>query len=59
MADYRFKAKITDDLEDAMEIIKNSNKSIQAGHAEKISLLTNLATALKKLESVKYYIDRG
>lgn len=58
MASYRFKAKITDDLEDAKEIIKNSVKSIIAGHADKNAIISNLSTAVKKLESAKYYVDR-
>ena len=41
MAHYRFKAKISDDMVDAMEIIKNAGKSIAAGHADKNAILTN------------------
>ena len=58
MAHYRFKAKISDDMVDAMEIIKNSGKSIAAGHADKNAILTNLTAAYRKLESAKYYLDR-
>jgi len=58
MAHYRYKAKISDDIVDAMEIIKSSGKSIAAGHADKNALLTNLTAAYKKLESAKYYLER-
>ena len=58
MAHYRFKAKISDDLVDAMDIIKNSGKSIAAGHADKNAILINLTSAYKKLESAKYYLER-
>jgi len=58
MANYRFKAKISDDMVDAMEIIKNAGKSIAAGHADKNAILTNLTAAYRKLESAKYYLDR-
>ena len=39
MAHYRFKAKISDDMVDAMEIIKSAGKSIAAGHADKNAIL--------------------
>ena len=58
MAHYRFKAKISDDMVDAMEIIKSAGKSIAAGHADKNAILSNLTAAHKKLESAKYYLDR-
>jgi len=59
-SDYKFKykAKITDDLADAHEIIRNVGRTIQEGKTDTISALHNLATALTKLESAKYYIDR-
>lgn len=58
MSSYRYKAKITDDILDAVEIVKNTGKSIAAGHADKNAVLTNLASAVKKLESAKYFLDR-
>ena len=58
MANYRYKSKVTDDIEDAREIIRNTGKMIQEGKIDKASTLTNLATALQKLDSAKYYIDR-
>ena len=59
-ADYKFKykAKITDDVQDAHEIIRNVGRTIQEGKTDVNSVLHNLATALQKLESAKYYIDR-
>jgi len=58
MANYRYKAKISDDILDAAEIIKSAGKSIAAGHADKNAILINLSAALKKLESAKYFLDR-
>jgi hypothetical protein len=58
MAHYRFKAQITDDIEDAKEIVKNSVKSIIAGHADKNAIISNLNAAVEKLKSAKYYVDR-
>jgi hypothetical protein len=58
MAHYKFKAKITDDIDDAREIIRVSGRSLEEGKIDKDSLLDNLLRALKKLESARYYIDR-
>lgn len=58
MAHYRYKAKISDDIQDASDIIKNAGKSIAAGHADINAILLNLTAAYKKLESAKYYLDR-
>lgn len=55
---YKYKNKVTDDLEDAYEIIKMAGRAITEGKADKDSILDNLARAMKKLESAKYYIDR-
>ena len=55
---YKYKVKITDDIMDAHEIIRNVGRTIQEGKSDVNSALHNLATALKKLESAKYYIDR-
>ena len=57
-AQYRYKAKITDDIEDAREIIKNVGRTLKEGKTDLPSALTNLAEALKKLDSARYYIDR-
>lgn len=58
-ADYRYKVKITDDIADAHDIIRAVGKALTEGKIDKASALDNLARALKKLESAKYYIDRG
>ena len=57
-AQYRYKTKITDDIEDAREIIKNVGRSIREGKTDVQSALMNLAEALNKLDSARYYIDR-
>lgn len=58
MAHYKFKAKITDDIEDAINIIQSVGRALNEGKIDKPSALTNLAAALQKLESARYYIDR-
>jgi len=58
-ADYKYKAKITDDITDAHETIRVTAKALTEGKIDKASALDNLARALKKLETKKYYIDRG
>ena len=58
MASYKYKAKITDDVEDGKEIIRTTGKMLQEGKIDKRSALDNLARAMQKLESAKYYIDR-
>jgi hypothetical protein len=58
MAYYKYKSKITDDVEDAKEIIRTTGKMLQEGKIDKQSALDNLLRAMKKLESAKYYIDR-
>ena len=58
MAQYRYKAKVTDDIEDAKEIIRNTGRMISEGKIDKDSTLDNLARALKKIESAIYYVER-
>lgn len=58
MAYYKYKAKITDDVEDAREIIRVTGKMLDEGKIDKDSALDNLSRAIKKLDSAKYYIDR-
>jgi len=58
-ADYKFREKITDDIVDAHNIVRVTGKALEEGKIDKASLLDNLARALKKLESAKYYIERG
>jgi hypothetical protein len=58
MAYYKYKAKITDDIDDAINIIQMIGRALNEGKTDKPSALSNLAAALKKLESARYYIDR-
>jgi hypothetical protein len=58
MGHYKYKNKVTDDLEDAKDIIKQLHRMIMEGKADKSSVLSNLLTASKKVESAKYYVDR-
>jgi hypothetical protein len=58
MANYKFKAKITDDIEDARNIIQMVGKAVKEGKTDRESVLDNLSIALKKLDSARYYIDR-
>ena len=58
MAHYRYKAKVTDDLEDAHDIVKQVGKMIMEGKTDVNSAIDNLRRAVAKLESAKYYIDR-
>jgi hypothetical protein len=58
MAHYRYKNKITDDLEDTKEIIRMLGRMIGEAKIDKDSTLDNLARALKKIESAIYYIER-
>ena len=58
MAHYRYKNKVTDDLVDARDIVKQIGRMITENKADKASVLTNLANAVKKIESAKYFVDR-
>lgn len=58
MAKPKFYDKITDDIVDAMDIIKNVGRSINESKTDKASALNNLSIAFKKLESAKYYLER-
>jgi hypothetical protein len=58
MANYRYKAKITDDVIDATDILKSLHRSVHENKIDKPSALHNIENAIKKLESAKYYIDR-
>ena len=58
MPQYRYKAKLTDDIEDAKEMVRTTGKMLMEGKIDKKSALDNLARAFRKLESARYYIDR-
>ncbi len=55
---YKYKNKVTDDLEDAYEIIKMVGRALTENKSDKQSTLDNLARAMKKIESARYYVDR-
>lgn len=58
MPQFRYKAKLTDDIEDAKEIVRTTGKMLMEGKIDKTSAIDNLSKAFRKLESAKYYIDR-
>ena len=58
MAHYKYKAKITDDIEDAREIVRNVGRTLKEGKTDFNSVMHNLTESLKKLESARYCIDR-
>jgi hypothetical protein len=59
MAEFRYKNKLTDDIEDAKEMVRTTGKMLLEGKIDKKSAIDNLARAFRKLESAKYYIDRS
>jgi hypothetical protein len=59
MAEFRYKNKLTDDIEDAKEMVRTTGKMLMEGKIDKKSAVDNLARAFRKLESAKYYIDRS
>ena len=59
MSELQFKNQINDQLSDAYEIIQNVGRGIEKGHIDPKSAMINLAESLRKLESVKQYIDKS
>ena len=59
MTEFRYKNKLTDDIEDAKEMVRTTGKMLMEGKIDKKSAIDNLARAFRKLESAKYYIDRS
>lgn len=59
MTEFRYKNKLTDDIEDAKEMVRTTGKMLMEGKIDKKSAVDNLARAFRKLESAKYYIDRS
>ena len=59
MAEFRYKNKLTDDIEDAKEMVRTTGKMLMEGKIDKKSAIDNLARAFRKLESAKSYIDRS
>ena len=58
MAQRKFKNMITDQIVDAREIVRMVGRGIENGTIDPHSALTNLAEAIKKLESAQNYVDR-
>ena len=58
MGNYRYKAKITDDINDAKDIVQMVGRAVIDNNTDRDSVITNLNAAFKKLESALYYIDR-
>jgi hypothetical protein len=58
MAQYRYKSAVTDNLEEAHNIIMTLGRMINDGKIDKQSTLTNLGKALEKIQAAKYFVDR-
>ena len=58
MSNYKWKNTITDNIEDAREIIRVLGKALEEGKIDKEAALDNLYRAMKKLESARYHLDR-
>lgn len=58
MAKLKFKEKVTDDVQDALDIIKSTGRMLRDGKIDFSSTMHNLADAIAKLESAMYYINR-
>ena len=50
MPQYRYKTRITDDIVDAMEIIRNTGKMLQNQKIDANTVVQNLSLAFKKLD---------
>jgi hypothetical protein len=59
MSELHFKNQINDNLTDAYEIIRSVGRGIETGKIDPKSAMMNLAESLRKLESVKDYIDKS
>tara|TARA_R110000787_G_C13207457_1_gene424750 strand:+ start:487 stop:666 length:180 start_codon:yes stop_codon:yes gene_type:complete len=58
MPQYRYKAKISDDIVDAMEIIKNTGKMLQNQKIDAKTVIQNLSLAFKKLDAANEFLRR-
>ena len=58
MPQYRYKAKISDDIVDAMEIIKNTGKMLQNQKIDAKTVIQNLSLAFKKLDAAHEFLRR-
>jgi len=50
MPQYRYKTRITDDIVDAMEIVRNTGKMLQNQKIDANTVVQNLSLAFKKLD---------
>tara|TARA_R110001583_G_scaffold17823_11_gene71917 strand:- start:7110 stop:7289 length:180 start_codon:yes stop_codon:yes gene_type:complete len=50
MPQYRYKTRITDDIVDAMEIIRNTGRMLQNQKIDANTVVQNLSLAFKKLD---------
>tara|TARA_R110002110_G_scaffold35365_5_gene119525 strand:- start:268 stop:447 length:180 start_codon:yes stop_codon:yes gene_type:complete len=50
MPQYRYKTRITDDIVDAMEIIRNTGSMLQNQKIDANTVVQNLSLAFKKLD---------
>ena len=50
MPQYRYKTRITDDITDAMEIVRNTGKMLQNQKIDANTVVQNLSLAFKKLD---------
>tara|TARA_R110002020_G_scaffold317441_2_gene533036 strand:- start:518 stop:697 length:180 start_codon:yes stop_codon:yes gene_type:complete len=58
MPQYRYKARITDDIVDAMEIIKNTGRMLQQQKIDAQTVVRNLSLAFKKLDDANECLRR-
>ena len=58
MSDLKHKDQISDSLTDAYEIIKTVGRGIEKGHIDPRSAIINLAESLRKLDTVKDFLNR-
>jgi len=58
MPQYRYKARITDDITDAMEIIRNTGRMLQNQKIDANTVVQNLSLAFKKLDDANECIRR-
>jgi hypothetical protein len=54
----KYKNKITDDIEDARNIIQVVGRALNEGKIDKSSALDNLARAMAKLDSAQDFLKR-
>jgi hypothetical protein len=58
MAQYRYKARITDEIVDAMEIIRNTGRMLQNQKIDANTVVKNLSLAFKKLDAANGMLSK-